>query len=210
MATDYYQTLNVSPNATAEEIKKAYRKLALQNHPDVAGDGMDTVGQFQQIKTAYDVLGNIKSRQTHHYKHFYTNYKTQPIVTANGLAIKAEDLALFTAALDPYRLDHEGLFIQIFHLINTHNLRILLQSNDGILIRSVIINLLKCAQLLPFDRLLSIHQTLLLLADKNQELVALINKKTALQKKLHYWEQYKFLLAMVIALALCVTIFFLV
>ena len=69
---------------------------------------------------------------------------------------------------------------------------------------------MKCAQLLPFDKLLAIHQTLILLADKNQELVALINKKTALQKKLHYWEQYKFLLAVAIAVVLCVTIFFLV
>ena len=210
MATNYYQVLNVSPNATADEIKKAYRKLALQYHPDVAKDDLDASARFQQIKTAYDVLSNSKTRQAYHYKHFYTDYKTQPDVTANSIALKAEDLAKFTAVLDPYRLDFEGLFDQIYQLINSLNLTLLSQSKDESLKKSVTINLMKCAQLLPFDKILIIHQTLILLADKDSELIGLINKRTVLQKRLHYWDKYKFLLAVVIAVLLCVTIFFLV
>ena len=46
---DHYQTLGVSRNATPDEIKKAYRKLASQHHPDKGGD----THKFQDIQTAY-------------------------------------------------------------------------------------------------------------------------------------------------------------
>ena len=56
---DYYKTLGVSKNATAEEIKKAYRKLARENHPDVGGDEE----KLKDINEAYEVLSDDKKRQ---------------------------------------------------------------------------------------------------------------------------------------------------
>jgi len=56
---DHYQTLGVGKNATPEEIKKAYRKLASSNHPDKGGD----TATFQRIQTAYDVLSDTQKRQ---------------------------------------------------------------------------------------------------------------------------------------------------
>lgn len=51
---DHYNTLGVSKNATPDEIKKAYRKLASQHHPDKGGD----TATFQKIQTAYDTLSD--------------------------------------------------------------------------------------------------------------------------------------------------------
>lgn len=56
---DYYKTLGVSRNATAEEIKKAYRKLARTHHPDAGGDE----AKFKEINEAYEVLGDEKKRK---------------------------------------------------------------------------------------------------------------------------------------------------
>jgi DnaJ-class molecular chaperone len=56
---DYYSTLGVAKTATPEEIKKAYRKLASQNHPDKGGD----TAKFQEIQTAYDTLSDPQKRQ---------------------------------------------------------------------------------------------------------------------------------------------------
>ncbi|KAH9551300.1 hypothetical protein CY35_09G008100 [Sphagnum magellanicum] len=50
---DHYATLGVSPGASMHEIKKAYRRLALQHHPDVC-DGDNCTLNFQQINTAYE------------------------------------------------------------------------------------------------------------------------------------------------------------
>lgn len=58
-APDYYKTLGVSRNATDEEIKKAYRKLARTSHPDAGGDEE----KFKEINEAYEVLSDKKKRQ---------------------------------------------------------------------------------------------------------------------------------------------------
>lgn len=56
--TDHYQTLGVERTATADEIKRAYRRLAMRHHPDKGGDA----ARFVEIQTAYDVLGDAQKR----------------------------------------------------------------------------------------------------------------------------------------------------
>lgn len=59
---DYYKTLGVSKAATAEEIKKAYRKLAIQYHPDKNQDSKAAEDKFKDINEAYEVLGDADKR----------------------------------------------------------------------------------------------------------------------------------------------------
>ena len=66
MATqrDYYDILGVSKSASAEELKKAYRKQALQWHPD-RNKSADAAEKFKEINEAYEVLGNPQKKQTY-------------------------------------------------------------------------------------------------------------------------------------------------
>lgn len=57
---DYYEVLGVSKGASADEIKKAYRRLAVQYHPDKAGGDE---AKFKEVSEAYDVLKDDKKRQ---------------------------------------------------------------------------------------------------------------------------------------------------
>ncbi len=60
---DYYKTLGVDKKATAEEIKKAYRKLARQYHPDRNPGDKQAEARFKEISQAHDVLGDPEKRK---------------------------------------------------------------------------------------------------------------------------------------------------
>jgi molecular chaperone DnaJ len=62
MAKDYYGTLGVDKRATADEIKKAYRKLAMKWHPDQNKDNAEAEEKFKEINEAYDVLKDEQKR----------------------------------------------------------------------------------------------------------------------------------------------------
>lgn len=60
---DYYEVLGVSKTATADEIKKAYRKIAIKYHPDKNPGNKEAEEKFKEAAEAYDVLSNAEKRQ---------------------------------------------------------------------------------------------------------------------------------------------------
>ena len=70
---DYYKTLGVSKNASQDEIKKAYRKLAGKYHPDVNQNDKKAEQRFKEIQEAYEVLKDPEKRKL--YNRVGTNWK---------------------------------------------------------------------------------------------------------------------------------------
>lgn len=71
---DYYNTLGVPHSATQDEIKKAYRKLAMEHHPDKGGD----VSKFQEITSAYETLSDPQKRELYDNPAQQSNYQQHP------------------------------------------------------------------------------------------------------------------------------------
>lgn len=63
MPKDYYETLGVSRTASADEIKKSYRKLSRQYHPDMKPGDKQAEAKFKEVQQAYDVVGDADKRK---------------------------------------------------------------------------------------------------------------------------------------------------
>jgi len=70
---DYYKILGVDRKATADQIKKQYRKLAVKYHPDKNPDNKAAEDRFKEISEAYEVLGNVEKRKK--YDDLGSNWK---------------------------------------------------------------------------------------------------------------------------------------
>jgi molecular chaperone DnaJ len=63
--TNYYQILGVSRDASDEEIKKAYRRLVFDHHPDRNPQNKDSEGRIREINVAYEIVGDPEKRRTY-------------------------------------------------------------------------------------------------------------------------------------------------
>ena len=194
---DYYAVLEVSPNATLAEIKKAFRKLALKYHPDKNPESRFADAKFAEIQEAYLVLGDKKKRAAYHQSHYDT--MRQP------LASSAEEILHLSQALrkkimdiDPFRIDHDLLYAEVNSLLSDHHIQLLSESGQSVWHTKIIHNLLLSFPHLPYTHVEAIINRI-----KKIEMVDISLQKELSDwlhkaKKQHFWKRYQYLIVLVI------------
>ncbi|MGC8750854.1 J domain-containing protein, partial [Hydrotalea sp.] len=127
---DYYQILRVHPNASETTIRKAYRKLALQYHPDKTGNSEELNSYFKKINEAYKVLSNTEQRKQFHLQ-YYSLYQYEPhINNSNEILIACKKL-LKQIIQQGDHINEEAVVLSIqSYILNETNLHILITEEN--------------------------------------------------------------------------------
>ncbi len=139
---DYYSILELEPSATLVEIKKAYRKLALQFHPDKNNNDPYAAAQFTEIKEAYEVLTNPSKKEYYLQQRWYDQSigkrKKQDVITPVTILLQSLELERYVSTLDVFRMDKEGLKQYILGLLPDSTIEQLKKFNETETNRAII------------------------------------------------------------------------
>jgi DnaJ-class molecular chaperone len=130
---DYYATLRIPQGADASSIKKAFRTLAMEYHPDKRGENAENDHYFREIKEAYGVLSDPQLREEYHYQRWLEKSMGHQLdtlihpVEMLQLFIKAEQ---YIATTDGFRTDKMTLFNHVFKLFSQARLEAILSENN--------------------------------------------------------------------------------
>lgn len=209
-STNHYRTLGVDTDATQDEIRKAYRRLALQHHPDHNNGDPKSAMHFKEIHEAYHILSDPQRRSAYNqatwfYKHALKK-QPQPL-TPYLIFSKTNELKLFLDKLRPSEINKEALFRYLKQLLSEQSINMLKQSADATLNKEVINNLIGTTASLTAYQTESIAVRLKPIADADTlPLIEQRIKDIRLQK---IWEGYHFLIIMMLTLLLCLMIYLL-
>jgi molecular chaperone DnaJ len=206
---DYYRILNILPSASPEEIKKAFRKLAQQFHPDKNSGDRISAEKFSEIHEAYRILSDIKKRAEYNYIRYTENPKrtSQPVVNEpEDILQLSSKLAKETSLADPYRIDRDLLYFQLMDILSVDHLAILQAADQATINRKIIEQLIASSRFLPLNMLEDIIQKLRQIAGTDKEAENNVKEFISQAKQLYYWNRYKVYIALAIAALACLLI----
>ncbi|MFT3824696.1 MAG: J domain-containing protein [Chitinophagaceae bacterium] len=204
---DYYKTLGVPTSATQQEIKKAFRKLALQYHPDKNNGSHQQTALFGEIQEAYEVLSDVKRREEYHYHRWYTRSVGQAFthraLTPADILAESRLIKNYIDAISIFRVNYDLVSGHIRQLLTDTAIGILQQHADTTLNRTIIKNLLHAATPLPLRYQQPLGDIFLRIAGQDQQSIDAIQASLKRQQQRERWDKYKWVMVVVLTALIC-------
>jgi len=205
---DYYQVLQLQPTASAADIRKAYRRLALEFHPD-KNNTQQAAAQFVLIREAYAVLSDPVQRRKYDLSRFAGQPTSRRIATTPAeVRLMSEELVERIKRNNPDRINRDKLAQDIEAILCVYHIQLLNRIDEERNKHLLIIDLLFCLQYLPKKdciRLINTIHSIQGLDNNSLKKIELFYKK---YHRDYYWNRYKILLALFIALLVCLFIYY--
>ena len=209
---DYYRTLKVPAQASIEEIKKAYRQLAQQYHPDKNNNDPYAVAYFSEIKEAYETLTNPVRKDMYLQERWYNratgNKRTQEIITPVTILKEALEFEKYTSSMDVFRLDKELLFSYMNELLSEETISQLQQFNEPEVNHLIVLTLLKPVRLLKSEKALLLNERLCKMTNDNNQIESMIGNTIRKIQREERWKKYEWVFVLLITLGILLLIRF--
>jgi len=204
---DYYKTLGVTPSATRQDIKKAFRKLAHTFHPDKNPGNSQSAARYSEIQEAYEILNDPIRREEYNYKRWYRRtigkQYHQPMLTPASILAACERLDNYVSNANIFQVDFDALGYHIRQLLSDANISILNQFDDRPLNARVIKAITRSATPLPFKYIEPIIKLLLQVANHDKEQAEAIRLFENEKRRSGQWSKYKVFVVLLATLLLC-------
>ncbi|MEO6315325.1 MAG: DnaJ domain-containing protein [Chitinophagaceae bacterium] len=204
---DYYKILDLTPAATALQVKKSFRQLALRHHPDKNPGSALSEAKFKEIHEAYEILADPDKRADYNYKRWYhkslkKQFNDEPLTSTTILG-ECVRLHNYMLSVNAFRVNYDGLSYHIRQLLSQQNTAILLETADEKLRKKVIEELLVPAAVLPARYIQPVVELMLRLAAGSTALTSQVNAFSKQHKQKTTWQKYSALVVVAITLLLC-------
>lgn len=209
---DYYTILGVPSSASPDEIKKAWRRLAHEYHPDKTGSDPYAAAQFAVIKEAYETLIHPAKKDLYLQQRWYAQSRgqraTQSIITPVTLLKQFLELDQYVHQLDEHRMDKEGLYQHLSGILTDENIQVLNTFKEPAINKQIVLLALRCGHLLPFHFITQLSKRLQQIDTGNESMAGAINKMVRNRQQTDFWEKRRIWIVLVLALLLCLFILF--
>ena len=209
---DYYSILELTPSASGDEIKKAYRRLAHQYHPDKKNNDPYATTQFSDIKEAYEILSNPLKKDYYLQQRWYAQSIGKKIkqdtITPVTILKQMLELDRYVSKQDIHRLYHEGLSDHINTVLSDEKIYTLNSFNDPAINKEIILSTLKSGNALPYRFIAPLTERLKKLTTKDESINKKMDQFIRHHKQTDYWEKRKIWIILFIVLLICLAIFF--
>lgn len=144
---DYYHILQIEPNADLDTIKRAYRRLAMDYHPDRSASKTESdAGLFLELKEAYDILSVPSKREEYHYErwlHQSMGLKMQGHQSPYQIYQNILEFEQYLSGIDQFRKNHFTLLNLLLTLFNIQRIQSILAEKNTDLEEKIIIMAMK-------------------------------------------------------------------
>ena len=209
---DHYKTLKVPAQASIEEIKKAYRLLAQQHHPDKNNNDPYAVAYFSEIKEAYETLTNPVKKNIYLQERWYNratgNKRSREVITPVTILKEALEFEKYTSSMDVFRIDKELLFSYMNELLSEETISQLQQFNEPEINQQIVLTFLKPVRLLKSEKALLLNERLCKMAKDNHQIQLMINNTIRKIQQEEKWKKYEWIFVLLITLAILLLIRF--
>lgn len=212
MLKDHYNILQIPPHATLQEVKQAYRRLAMMYHPDKTKNDPYADAKYEEVREAYEVLSNPGRKEAYLQERWYdqsigNKRKAEPITPVSILKLSLE-LEKYVSSLDVNRMNKEGLYNHISELLSSDTIDKLNRYNEAAITQQIINTILMAMKPLPLNFAITLSTKLEQLANHDETSLQRINSSLREHRKNFFWKRYQVFLIVVISILICLLIFF--